>query len=89
MTRLRYSSQSIRDVQQILKSVERDRPRAAVELVERLLATCERLAKNPTMGTSRNDLRSGLRAMLFQFTASSTERETTKSFSANVKAIRL
>ncbi len=61
MTKLRYSSQAIRDVERILKSVERDRPGAAIKLGERFFATCEQLADNPTMGTARNDLRSGLR----------------------------
>ena len=62
MSDLAYSKLSLRDFKKILDSIGRDRPIAAIELVERIQTTCEHLANSPTMGTARSDLVPGMRA---------------------------
>jgi plasmid stabilization system protein ParE len=51
----------MRDMDAIINSIARDRPRAAVEVVKRIIATCESLARTPTMGTACDELQEGLR----------------------------
>jgi toxin ParE1/3/4 len=62
MRRPFFSPSSRNDLIEILDYVAKDKPGAAIRLVERLEATCQMLAKNSGLGTSRNDLKPGLRA---------------------------
>jgi toxin ParE1/3/4 len=58
-----FSPRAIRDLQEILEHIARDNPQAAVRLIDRLEATCLRLPQSPKVGTRRDDLASGLRAL--------------------------
>lgn len=62
MNAIRYSARAMRDMEAIIECISRDRPRAAIEVVERIIATCEALARTPTMGTARDELQDGLRS---------------------------
>jgi toxin ParE1/3/4 len=62
MSDLAYSKLSLRDFEKILDDVGRDRPVAAIELVERIQESCKMLAQSPTMGTTRSDLAPDIRA---------------------------
>jgi toxin ParE1/3/4 len=62
MSRPYFSPSSLKDLQQILEYIARDKPGAALRHVERLEAECWMLAKNPEMGTLHNDLLPNLRA---------------------------
>jgi len=60
MNRPYFSPSSRRDLQEILKYIAIDKPGAALRHVKKLEETCWMLAKNPDLGTARNDLLPGL-----------------------------
>jgi toxin ParE1/3/4 len=62
MRRSFFSPSSRHDLIEILEYVAKDKPGAAVRLVERLEDSCRMLAKNSELGTARDDLKPGIRA---------------------------
>jgi toxin ParE1/3/4 len=48
-------------MQDLLRTISRDRPEAARKLIERIRKTCRLLARAPGMGTSRDDIAPSLR----------------------------
>ena len=61
--KVEFSPRAIRDLQDILEFVARDNPQAAVRLIDRLEERCQGLARMPAVGTRRDDLAPGLRAL--------------------------
>jgi toxin ParE1/3/4 len=61
MKRLIISENAYDDLLSILRFVARDKPQAAVRLVDKLQAQCEFLARFPDSGTERADLAADLR----------------------------
>jgi toxin ParE1/3/4 len=62
MSRPFFSPSSRQDLIQILEYISQDNPGAALRHVERLEEECWLPARNPEMGTLRNDLLPNLRA---------------------------
>ena len=60
---LEFSPRAVADLQEILEFVARQNPQAAVRLVDRLEETCRGLVTMPAVGTRRNDLAPGIRAL--------------------------
>ncbi len=56
MSRAFFSPSARRDLLDILEFIARDKPGAALRHVERLEDACQVLAKNPQLGTARDDL---------------------------------
>jgi len=61
MTRPHFSPSSRQDLLDILEHVSRDKPSAAIALVEKLESECWLLARNSGLGSVREDLMPGLR----------------------------
>jgi toxin ParE1/3/4 len=61
MSRPYFSPSSHRDLQAILEHIAKDKPGAALRHVERLEEACWMLARNPQMGTARDELLPNLR----------------------------
>lgn len=61
MNRPFFSPSSRRDLYEIVEFIARDSPAAALRHVERLEESCWALARNPMLGTLREDLLPGLR----------------------------
>jgi plasmid stabilization system protein ParE len=61
MSGLVFSSVAIRELEDILEYISRDNPRAAVDLVERIIGKCEILARFPNSGTLDEGLGTGIR----------------------------
>src|SRR5438128_1927385 len=60
--KLEFSPEAVVDLTDILDYVGRDKPKAAVKLVDGIEATCAKLAQMSMAGTARSDLYPGLRA---------------------------
>jgi toxin ParE1/3/4 len=58
-----FSLRSVADLQDILEYVGRQNPQAAVRLIDRLENACRGLTTMPAVGTQRDDLACGLRAL--------------------------
>ena len=56
MSRPSFSPSARRDLQEILEYIARDKPGAALRHVERMEEACWWLARNPLVGTARDDL---------------------------------
>lgn len=61
MSRPYFSPASRRDLHEILKYISRDKPGAALRHVEKLEQACWTLARNPQMGTAREELMPNVR----------------------------
>jgi toxin ParE1/3/4 len=62
MSRPYFSPSARRDLLEILEYIARDKPGAALRHVDRLEEACWKLAKNPQLGSERDDLLPNLRA---------------------------
>jgi toxin ParE1/3/4 len=58
-----FSPRAITDLESILEFIAQYNPQAAVRLIDSLEARCEGLAAFPSVGTKRDDLAPGLRAL--------------------------
>jgi toxin ParE1/3/4 len=56
-----FSTASREDLREILDRIAIDKPGAALRHVEKLEDACRALARNPEMGTARDDLMAGVR----------------------------
>lgn len=63
MSRPFFSPSSRSDLHEILENIAKDKPGAALRHVERLEEACWTLARNPGIGTARDDLLPGVRAL--------------------------
>jgi toxin ParE1/3/4 len=61
--KVEYSPRAIADLQEILEFVAQYNPHAAVRLIDSLEERCTKLATSPAVGTMRDDLVRGLRAL--------------------------
>jgi toxin ParE1/3/4 len=61
MTRLAFSTTALRELDDILKFISIENPRAAVALVERIINKCENLARFPNSGMLDEGLGRGIR----------------------------
>jgi toxin ParE1/3/4 len=61
--RLIFSPKAVCDLEEILEYVGRDNPVAAVRLIDKLEKRCRSLGGRPAVGTRRDDLAPGLRAL--------------------------
>ncbi|MBM3558959.1 MAG: type II toxin-antitoxin system RelE/ParE family toxin [Alphaproteobacteria bacterium] len=59
--KVRFGRTAQRDLAEMLGHVGRDDPRAALRLIDDIVARCERLADFPEMGRLRPDLGRGVR----------------------------
>jgi toxin ParE1/3/4 len=66
MKKLVVSEKAYDDLLSILRHVARDKPQAAVRLVDTLQQQCEFLARFPESGTKRDDLAEELRVFSFR-----------------------
>jgi toxin ParE1/3/4 len=66
MKRLVISEKAYDDLLQILRYIARDKPHAAVRLIDNLQAQCEFLARFPDSGTQRGDLATELRVFTYR-----------------------
>ena len=62
MTKPVYTFAARQDLADILAYIARDKPRAAVEWVEKIEAKCLRIAEQPAMGERRPQLGTGVRS---------------------------
>jgi toxin ParE1/3/4 len=61
MSRLTFSAKALRGLDEILEFISKDNPRAAETLVDRIIRTCENLARFPNRGMLQEDLGQGIR----------------------------
>jgi toxin ParE1/3/4 len=61
--KVKFSPRSVADLQEILEYVGKQNPQASVRLINRLEETCKGLSTMPGVGTQREDLAPGLRAL--------------------------
>jgi toxin ParE1/3/4 len=61
--KLAFSPWAVSDLNEILEYVARDNPQAAVRLIDRLEFACQGICSMPAVGTRRDDLAPGLRAL--------------------------
>ena len=66
MKKLVVSEKAYEDLLGILRYVARDKPQAAVKLVDSLQQQCEFLARFPQSGTAQDDLAPDLRVFSFR-----------------------
>lgn len=64
MSAAEYSPKALDDLRSIFDFIAANRPEAAAKTAERLLDTCDRLAKFPNLGMPRDELARGLRAFV-------------------------
>jgi toxin ParE1/3/4 len=62
MTKPVYTSAARQDLADILAYIARDKPRAAVEWVEKIEAKCLLIAEQPAMGERQRQLGTGVRS---------------------------
>jgi toxin ParE1/3/4 len=62
MSGCRFTPESIDDLKAALDHIARDRPGAAVRVIDKLEDQCNELASFPEMGRRRDELASGLRS---------------------------
>ena len=62
MSRPTFSPSARRDLHAIFDHIAADNPRVALDFVERIEESCQRLAEFPEMGSLREDLAPALRA---------------------------
>jgi toxin ParE1/3/4 len=61
--KVEYSPRAVADLREILEYVGRHNPRAAARLIDRLENACRGLTTMPAVGSQRDDLAPGLRAL--------------------------
>jgi len=61
MKEARLSVQARTDLEEIWVYIAEDSPAAADRIIDRILVTCQKLARSPRIGRSRADLASGIR----------------------------
>jgi toxin ParE1/3/4 len=66
MRELVFSLNALEDLIAILEHVARDRPSAAVRLVDELERRCSLLLNNPELGMRRDDLANDLRLFVYR-----------------------
>jgi len=63
MNKLAFSAKSLDDLRDILAYVAKDKPAAAVKLIDRIKDRCNFIVNFPQSGSSRDDLIPGLRCL--------------------------
>ncbi len=66
MKRLIYSDRSFDDLESILDFIARDKPVAAIAFAEKLIGTCELIAKNPEIGAKQGKLGTSVRLFSYR-----------------------
>ena len=61
--KVKFSPRAVADLHEILEFVAQYNPQAAVRLIDSLESRCMGLSKSPAVGTLREDLARGLRAL--------------------------
>lgn len=62
MKEARLSAQARADLEEIWLYIAADSPVAADRFIDRILVTCQKLARSPRIGRSREDLARGIRS---------------------------
>jgi toxin ParE1/3/4 len=62
MTEARLSIQARTDLEEIWVYIAEDSPTEADRFIDRILVTCQKLARSPRIGRSREELASGIRS---------------------------
>src|SRR5947207_11396409 len=66
MNEARLSTQALADLEEIWLYIAQDSAAAADHFIERILQTCQKLARMPRVGRSREDLAPDLRSLPFE-----------------------